>query len=248
MKSIGLRLAAVMLAATAVAEAAHAGTDWGSLSGTITMQSDYRYRGISQNSKEFAPQGAVDWSGPEGFYAGVWTSKVNWGGNNPSYELDIYGGKHFDLNGTDLNVEAYYYSYPDYNPMGGPAASYYETIVQLSHTFDKLTVTVTGANSPEWSLGGGVGWYTSGNVSYAVNDWLSISGTVGHQWVDAAPADYTHWDVGFTASWHSWSLDLRYVGNDIGNANCAAFWMGTPNACKANVMATLSYSISDLLK
>ena len=216
------------------------------LSGYTAVQSDYRYRGISQNSREFTPEASVNLAGPDGFYAGTWVAKVNWGGNDPSFEADIYGGKHFDLGGTDLNVEAYYYSYPDAHL--GVTASYYETIVQLTHAFGPLTLMVQGANSPEWAGHAGTGWYASGTATYAVADWLSFSGTVGHQWVDAAPSDYTHFDVGATATWHSWSLDARYVGSDIGAANCG-FWIGTGAAsCGGGFVATLTYNISDLLK
>ena len=217
------------------------------LSGVATVQSDYRFRGISQNSKEFTPEAALNLTGPDGFYAGVWSAKINWGGNNPSIETDIFGGKHFDLGGTDLNVEAYYYSYPDYRTTTA-AASYYETIVQLTHAFGPLTLTATGAMSPQFSLGGGDGWYVSGLAAYAVTDWLTFSGTVGHQWVDKAPSDYTHYDIGATAVWRSWSLDARYVATDIGKTNCTNFWMATPNACSGGFVATLNYNIADLLK
>ncbi len=217
------------------------------LSGYAAAQSDYRFRGISQNSKEVTPEASLNLGGPDGFYAGTWVAKTNWGGNNPSFEADFYGGKHFDLGGTDLNVEAYYYSYPDFRTTGS-SASFYETIVQLTHAFGPLTVTLTGANSPEFTLGSGTGWYAAGLASFALTDWLSISGTVGHQWVDTAPSDSTHFDVGATATWHSWSLDARYAGTDIGNAACSGFWMATPNACSGGFVATLTYTISDLLK
>ena len=251
MKSIGMKLTltAALLAGVAVTTRAAYADDapsWGSLSAYVAVTSDYRYRGISQDSREFAPQASINWSGPEGFYAGTWESKTNWGGNNPSYEADFYIGKHTDLAGTDLNIEAYYYSYPDYNPGGGPAASYYETIAQLSHAFGPLTLTVTGANSPEWSLKGGTGWYGAGTAAYVINDWLSASGTVGHQWVDAAPSDYTHYDIGLTATYKSFTLDARYVGNDIKKAD-AGFWMATPKAIDDGFVATLTYNIASLL-
>jgi uncharacterized protein (TIGR02001 family) len=217
------------------------------LSGVATMQTDYRFRGISQNNKQFTPEAALTLSGPDGFYISAWSAKTNWGGNNPSFELDLYGGKHFDLGGTDLNLVAYYYSYPDAK-FPGTAASYYETQVQLTHAFGPLTIMVQGVESPQFTLSSGTGWYTSGTATYAVADWLSFSGTVGHQWVEKAPSDYTHYDFGGTATWHSWSLDARYVGTDIGKVNCAAFWMATANACSGGFVATLNYNIADLLK
>ena len=247
MRSFGLKLtvAAIALAGAAYADDA---PDWGTLSAYVAVASDYRYRGISQDDRQFAPQGSINWSGPYGFYAGTWLSKTDWTtGNNPSFEMDLYGGKHTDLDGTDLNIEAYYYSYPDAQ-FPGLTASYYETIVQLSHAFGPLTLTVTGANSPQWSLGGGVAWYVEGTAAYTINDWLSISGNVGHQWVKLAPSDYTHWDIGLTGTWKSWVLDVRYVGNDVGKVKCFSYWMSTPNACTATVMATLTYNISDLFK
>jgi uncharacterized protein (TIGR02001 family) len=218
------------------------------LSGVATVQSDYRFRGISQNSKEITPEAALTLTGPDGFYVSAWSAKTNWGGNNPSYELDLYGGKHFDLGGTDLNVVAYYYSYPDYSPGTGKPASYYETQVQLTHAFGPVTLMIQGVNSPEFSLGGGDAWYTSGTATFVATDWLSFSSTVGHQWVKAAPSDYTHFDIGATAVWHSWSLDARYVTTDISKAACSGFWMATPGACSGGFVATLNYNISDLLK
>ena len=248
MKSIGmtLTLTAALLAGVAVTTgAAYADDSWGSLSAYVAVTSDYRYRGISQNDREIAPQGSVNWSGPEGFYAGTWLSKVNWGipDNNPSLEMDLYVGKHTDLGGTDLNVEAYYYSYPEYDAFGGPKASYYETIVQLSHAFGPLTLTATGANSPEGSLKGGTGLYLEVTAAYTINDLLSISGNLGHQWVAAAPSDYTHYDIGLTATYKSFSLDARYVGNDIKAAD-AGFWMGQPKSINDGFVATLTYNIA----
>jgi uncharacterized protein (TIGR02001 family) len=268
MKSTGLKLtcaaaALLGLGATAFADdtgtaaPAPSGPDWGTVSGYVALATDYRFRGISQNDRNITPEGSVNWTGPMGFYAGTWLAKTNWTGvatcptcnATPSFEMDIYAGKHFDLDGTDLNVEAYYYSYPDANKyMLGTYASYYETIIQLSHTFDKLTLTATGANSPEWSLHGGTGWYLEGTASYALTDWLSISGNLGHQWVERAPSNYTHWDIGATATWRSWVLDVRYVGNDISKPDCG-FWISSgTGSCSDTVVATLTFNVSDLFK
>src|SRR4051812_29917693 len=101
-----IAFAAASLLCTAPAFAQDA-PSW-SLTGYVDVQSDYRFRGISQNDKDPAPQGSLNLSGPDGFYVGTWLSKTDWAlaglSDNPSLEVDIYGGKHFDLGGTDLNV------------------------------------------------------------------------------------------------------------------------------------------------
>ncbi len=257
--STKLVLGAVSLAGLLATTApALADTDWGTVSAYVDVQSDYRFRGISQNDRQAAPQASVNWSGPDSFYAGIWASKIDWlgvanVGSTPSIETDFYAGKHFDLGGTDLNVEAYYYAYPEFNKTkfgvftGVYAeASYFEGIVQLSHSFGDLALTATGAVSPQFSLGGGTGEYIEGTASYPLNDWLSISANVGHQWVDAAPSDYTHFDIGVTATWRHWALDVRANGTDMNTATCG-FYMVTRNACTTGVVATLTYNIPDIL-
>lgn len=221
--------------------------DW-SLTGTLAGQTDYRFRGISQNAKKAAAQGSLSLIGPDGLYVGTWLSQVDWdpstSNDNPQVEWDIFGGKHFDLgDGTDLNVEAYYYSYPAAN-YPGLKASYFEGIFQLSHNFDDLALTASYAVSPNFTLNTGTSNYIEGTASYPIMDWLSISANVGHQWVETGP-DYTHADFGATATWKSFSLDGRYVTTDLGQTNCV-FYMTTRNACAGGFVATITYNM-DLL-
>jgi len=241
-------LAAMTSAAPVFAQDAPA---WG-LTGYVQMQSDYKFRGISQNERDPSFQGTLNLTGPEGFYVGSWASQVDWnmGGlsNNPSVEVDIYGGKHTDVWGIDWNIEPYYYAYPGANTFGGPTADYFELINQLTKSFNGVTLQATYAWSPEFSLGGGPGHYLAGMASYTILDWLSISGNLGHQWVRAANAsvgsrDYTYADIGVTASYKGFALDLRYSGTDLGKGACG-FYMGTNHACAGDVIATLTYNIT----
>lgn len=239
---------AVTAAAPAFAQDAPA---W-ALTGAIAVQSDYKFRGISQNDRDPSPQGTLNLTGPEGFYVGTWASTVDWklGGlnNNPSVEVDIYGGKHTDLWGVDWNIEPYYYAYPSANTFGGATADYFELINQFTKAVGPVSFTATWAWSPEFSLGGGDAHYLAGLASYAINDWLSISGNVGHQWVEAAKSfgsrDYTYADIGVTASYKGFALDLRYSGTDLSSLQCSNFYMGTTHACAGDVIATLTYNIS----
>jgi uncharacterized protein (TIGR02001 family) len=226
--------------------------DW-ALTGAIDVQSDYKFRGISQNKRNPSPQGTLNLTGPDGFYVGTWASTVDWQAfgmnNNPSVEVDIYGGKHTDLWGVDWNIEPYYYAYPSANTLGTATADYFELINQLSKSFGPVSLTATWAWSPTFSLGGGTGNYIAGLASYTITDWLSISGNVGHQWVQAAKyatpksGDYTYADIGLTATYKGFALDLRYSGTDLSNGACQ-FYMGTNHACSGDVIATLTYNFA----
>ena len=245
---MGLFTAAPAAFAQDATPAAAPAPDW-TLVGTLAGQSDYRFRGITQSDKNPVPQGSLVLNGPDGFYVGTWVSQINWqlGGinENPGIEWDIYGGKHFDLGGTDLNVEAYEYAYPDANVgPGGPSASFFEGIFTITHAFGPLSLDAVYAVSPQFTLGSGTGNYLEGQAIYTVTDWLTVSANVGHQWVELAPSDYTHADIGATATWKQFSLDARYVSTDIKKADCSAFWMGTKNACSGGFMATLTYNFT----
>lgn len=222
-----------------------------SLTGYVDVQSDYKFRGISQNDRDFAPQGSLNLSGPMGFYVGTWLSQVDFdptSSSNPEMEMDIYGGKHTDLWGVDWNLEAYYYSYPPENYPGAPQADYFELINQLTKAVGPVTLQATWAWSPSFSFRTGTGNYLAGNASYPITDWLSISGNLGHQWVQGAKfvgsGDYTYADIGVTATYKSFALDLRYSGTDLGSVQCSSFYMATKNACAGNVIATLTYNFS----
>ncbi len=174
------------------------------LTGYVDVTSDYKFRGISQNDRDPSPQGSLNLTGPYGFYVGTWASTVDFdpsGSTNPNFELDIYGGKHTDLWGVDWNIEPYYYSYPSaFIAPGTPKPDYFELINQLSKPFGPVTLTATWAWSPNLAFNGGTGNYVAGTASYAINDWLSISGNLGHQWAQSAKfvgsSDYTYGDIG----------------------------------------------------
>jgi len=223
------------------------------LTGSVAVTSDYRFRGISQSDRSAAPQGSLTLTGPDGFYVSAWASRVDFdptNSGNPHMELDIYGGKHTDLWGVDWNFMPYYYAYPAADiPAGAPSPDYFELINQLSHTADfGLTGTATWAWSPNLPFDGGTGNYLALNLTYPINDWLSISGNFGHQWAQQAKyvgsSDYNHGDLGVTATYQGFSLDVRYTGTDLTASGCRNFYMATRNACAGGVVGTLSYTVS----
>jgi uncharacterized protein (TIGR02001 family) len=238
-----LVLAGMTFTNVATAEEA---SDIGIFSASVSVASDYRFRGITQNDKEATPEFGLNWAGAQGFYAGTWLGKIDWGNDDASYETDVFIGKHTDLYGTDLNTELYYYSYPDYQANAGKTASMVEGIVQLTHAFGPLTLTGTGAFSPDWSLGTGLSAYGAGTAAYTLTDWLSLSGTVGYQHVKDIDSSYVHWDLGATATWKAFALDLRYIDTNLSKADCLSDWMVTKNACAGGFSAMLTYNIAKL--
>jgi uncharacterized protein (TIGR02001 family) len=224
-----------------------------SLTGTVTVTTDYRFRGISQTDLQPTPQASLVWNGPDGWYAGTWASRVDFDDHaNTSIEWDIYVGKHFALSeGFDLNIQPYYYAYPDHDAArAGFNDSYFELITTLTRTFDPITVAGTLAWSPDWFAESGPGWWLNLNVAAPVNAWLSLSGNLGRQWARDLNGrglgfPYSTWDVGATAKWRSFALDLRYIDTTISERECAAF-NGARNGrwCGGAVLLTLGYSFA----
>jgi uncharacterized protein (TIGR02001 family) len=63
-----------------------------SLSSTFTLASDYLFDGVSQTQNDPAFQAGLDY-GVGGFYAGLWTSNVDFGPGDPAdQEIDLYAG------------------------------------------------------------------------------------------------------------------------------------------------------------
>lgn len=101
--------------AQATAPTAPAATPEHSLSGNLSLNSDYRFRGISQSWKLPALQGGLDYAHRSGFYAGTWASNVsgNSYNNGAGLELDLYAGFKFPLaQDLTLDLGALAYVYP----------------------------------------------------------------------------------------------------------------------------------------
>jgi len=237
--------------APAFAEDAPPAPTW-TVTGYVTATSDYRFRGISQNDRNFAPQGSLNLNGPDGFYVGAWASQVDFdptSSNNPYLGLNIYGSKHTALCDIDWNFMPYYYAYPSANvPAGTPRPDYFELINQLTKAFGPVSLQASYAWSNNLAFDGGEGNALYGNVTYTILDWLSVSGNLGHQWAEkarlAGSRDYTYGDFGATATWKGLALDVRYSGTDLGTAQCGAFYMATRHACSGGVVASLTYNFT----
>jgi uncharacterized protein (TIGR02001 family) len=66
------------------------------ISSTVTLTSDYVWRGVSQNEHESAIQGSMDYDHKSGAKLGLWSSSI--GGSANGQEVDLYAGYTHKIN------------------------------------------------------------------------------------------------------------------------------------------------------
>ncbi|RYD43813.1 MAG: hypothetical protein EOP63_08320 [Sphingomonadales bacterium] len=213
------------------------------ITGTATIASDYRFRGVSQSDKEMAVQGGLTLTHESGLYAGVWASNLaGWGTfGGANMELDLIGGYKMPLSDkAALDVGLVWYMYPG----GADESDFAEPYVKLTGTAGPATLTAGAAYAPKQ--------HALANVSNAPNSrgqsddnlylWgdsaVAIAGTpftakahigysdgnpgLGPNGTSVAPTGrYWDWSLGMDVSWHNLTLNLSYVDTDISKSQAA---------------------------
>ena len=174
--------------ARAEAEAAAAATPEHTLTGNLSLNSDYRFRGISQTWKLPALQGGFDYSHASGFYAGTWASNVsgNSYNNGAGLELDLYGGWKFSpARDITVDVGALAYVYPGAKLNSAPGVATNEKYTNV----DAYVGLTSGAFSAKLSI--------------AATDYFGLNGTTaGYAYFSSLPARGTSKGTSY--------LDLNY--------------------------------------
>ena len=221
------------------------------VSGSATIASDYRFRGVSQSDGEMAVQGGITVSHESGAYAGLWGSNLaGWGTfGGANMELDLIAGYKVKLSGNaTLDAGATWYMYP-----GGPdKTDFVESYAKLTGTTGQATLTAGIAYAPKQQALGR--WYFTGADAAAgvYNDpgdkhdntyvWgdaaIALAGTpltakahIGHSWgnpglgpnaTSVAPTGrYWDWSLGADATWRNLTLGVAWVGTDISDRDAA---------------------------
>jgi uncharacterized protein (TIGR02001 family) len=212
--------AATLLSTLALSGAAFAQTqapapDY-TLTGNLTLASDYRFRGVSQTNRKPALQGGFDFAHKSGFYAGNWNSNINsdlYAGAN--LEMDFYGGYKGSLGPVNYDIGAIYYYYPGSGDAAGTSkidntelyvgASYGPFSAKYFHAVSDYFSLPDSKNSyyidlaAAFDLGGG--WGVNAHVGYT--DTKNYGG-------DAF--DYTDYKVGVTKDLNGFLLGAAYTG------------------------------------
>ncbi len=189
-----LNLAYALIAVCVMISVAKAG-----VSGNVAIQSDYVWRGYSQNLEDPSIQGGFDFEDASGFYAGVWGASVDFGGAE-STEGDIYIGFTNEIEGGftyDVGIIEYTYH-------GGSGAS--------------------DSNFTEYYLGGGFAGFS---LTYSIGDEFGDNIEAGYSYefeeqgvtVGAAYGDYddawTYWTIGVSGEIEGIGWDISYWDTDL---------------------------------
>jgi uncharacterized protein (TIGR02001 family) len=118
------------LAQDAAADAAVKPAPAFTVTGNVTLVTDYRFRGVSLSGGDPAIQGGITVSHSSGFYVGTWSSSL---ASTPVYgdqELDLFGGWTGEVaSGLTLDAGLLYYVYPSGHVGDG---NYWEPYASIS--------------------------------------------------------------------------------------------------------------------
>ena len=133
------------------------------VSGSVGLTSDYRFRGVSQSDEQLAVQGGVTISHESGIYGGFWGSNLaGWGTfGGANMELDLIAGFKLPVGGGTLDVGATWYMYPG----GFNNTDFIEPYAKLSGTVGPVALTAGVAYAPKQEALGA--WYANGAAAAA---------------------------------------------------------------------------------
>lgn len=133
------------------------------VTGSVALVSDYRFRGVSQTDKEMAVQGGLTVTHESGVYAGTWASNLaGWGTfGGANMELDLYGGVKVPVGGGAIDVGVTWYMYPG----GFSNTDFAEPYAKLSGTAGPISLLAGVAYAPKQEALGR--WFFTGADSVA---------------------------------------------------------------------------------
>ena len=207
------------------------------ISGSVGVVSDYKFRGISQTDGNFAVQGGITVAHASGFYVSVWGSSIDdyvTVHGTAHQELDLIAGyKHAFDGGVTVDVGALYYVYPGTRPgfTGDRSSSdFLEPYASVSYAIGPATAKITGNYAPKQkalALDQGQSgllrkqdnFYQAGDLSVAIpRTPIGLTAHLGHtwgpSWLSGPTSEYTDWSLGATATWKSLTFGVSYVDTD----------------------------------
>lgn len=200
------------------------------VSGSVALVSDYRFRGVSLSDKDFAFQPYLTVKHESGLYAGVWGSNLAENAGD-DVEVDLYVG----FAGGDAvtyDIGATYYVYP-----GVSSFNYVEFTGKLGTSVGPASVGAQLSYVPSQdNTGNNDNIYVATNAAVAIpNSPISIVGSVGlEDGAFSGEGEKLDWSLGLTAAVAGFTVGASYV--DTNRKTTFAF-----KDSAAGVVFSLSY-------
>ncbi len=208
--SVAISALAVSAPAFAQEEAAEEESGPITITGGVTVASDYRFRGVSLSDKDFAVQPTLTIKHESGLYAGIWGSNLAENAGD-DIEVDLYAGF---AGGDELtyDIGATYYVYP-----GVSSFNYFEFTGKLGAALGPATIGSQLSYVPSQdNTGNADNIYIATNAAIAIPDSpVTLTGSIGME--DGAftgGGDKIDWSVGATAVVSGFTLGISYIDTD----------------------------------
>lgn len=193
------------------------------LSGSVSAQSDYRFRGISLTGEDPAVQGSVTVGHSSGAYAGVWASSLSGRSGLGQAEFDLYAGYSTGIApGTTLDAGVLYYLYTG-REAGNPNRSRFEPCASISYVIGPVTAKAGAAYAPDQGEATAFGdnLFVYGELSAGIPTTpITLTAHLGRSSGALSPGgDYIEWRVGGeVALGRGFFAGASYVDTDLPDA------------------------------
>jgi len=178
------------------------------VSSTVTLASDYDFRGITQTARDPALQASLDWAAESGLYVGAWASNVDFGDSD--IELDLLAGYRGSI-GEDASFD-----------IGVVQYLYLDTYKDLKFTeayagFGYKAVSAKVWYAWDFSNSGKSASYIEANAAIPMPNDFSFNLHAGYSDGDFWGSDsYTDYSVGISKTVGNFALNLKWVdGSDL---------------------------------
>ena len=201
------------------------------ISGSVAVVSDYKFRGISQTDGNFAVQGGITVSHESGFYVSVWGSSIDdyvTAHGTAHQEIDLIAGFKATSGGATFDIGALYYVYPGTRPgfVGDNSASdFVEPYASIAYGIGPVTAKASVAYAPKQKALAlnqtgpkNDNVYIAGDLSATIpNTPIGVSGHLGHtfgpSWLSIGD-EYTDWSLGASYTYKALTFGISYVDTD----------------------------------
>lgn len=240
--------AALAAAALTAAPAAYAQDEASSdftITGNVSITSQYRLRGISQTEEDLAIQGGITVGHSSGFYVGTWGSNLSgfgsFGGSN--MELDLIAGYAKEVApGVTLDGSIIYYVYP-----GTSGTDFFDLAGAVSFPLGPVKTKVAALYAPKNdALGNKDNIWVYTDLAFPIDDTpITLKAHVGY--TDGAlggpDGTYIDYSVGVDFAIKNLTLNVSYIDTDITRSDVVVNnWGGRYGIVDGAIVGTLTAS------